>query len=873
MENQINIENVTDFSEILDTYGVTYFPVDQYWQVGTISKTQGWIIHLSVILAQVRELIQLVVPELLAQRVPFKVVRDVNTAVDLLEAGYGYTTLGKMISIYPEDDTQARDLAEILIQATAAFRGPAIPTDRHLGSIVYTRYGSFNPIYNKNKDGELVRHIYDAGGQLVPDPYEIPFRSPEGIKWPYQDIVPAEIIRSGKLLNNKYYPLVIVKPDAKGFVIKALYFKKAWQIKSCLIKQGKQGMFADYAGRDIRDRLKWQYDLYQLLHKDIPMPEVFDYFKERESVYLVMEFIKGKTLTSWLHSIHRERCWRDLNKFERLQLLDQLLRIIDIITRLHEKGFVHRDITPENFLIDRKGRIWLIDMELVWSSSANPPQPPFQLGSPGHMSPEQMATKTPTVKEDVFGMGSIMVTFFTSLHALKLLGQTPEQLQWSLEFYIGEPMITQLIVSCWNETPSERPGLQQVESILKKYRNKIDNSPILYNKADITQIPETETIKNVIQAGLNYFGSPDLLSANHQWASLSQREETYVGNRQVTREMYEGWHTGMAGPLWLVAIAKKAGFDVSRCQLPYVKSWEYIDENYFSRPDKISPGLYAGNAGIALALAAGMNSGMLQPAGPNIQQLQWCFSILSTQPDLAEGIAGQGLSLLQCRRYIDEAWVRRTLASYVEVVLQQQDKQGHWGIHTGLDRGTAGILLFLLSYVEQYPDPIIIDAVRKSLHWLEILGKRTGTRSWTITTKAKSVDHWTTAYGMPGIILTFIKAYEVLKDERYLKIAESSLLPMLPSPVLMDLSLANGLAGLGEVYLEAFQATNQVIWQERAAWIARLLLTNIKSSGAVEGYWLTYINTVTTADLFTGNGGLLHFLMRFLLPDMIDHPF
>ncbi|MBN9383528.1 MAG: protein kinase [Chitinophagaceae bacterium] len=861
MENQINIANVTDFSEILDTYGVSYFPMDQYWQVGEIARTQGWIIHLSVILAQVRELIQVIVPELMVQKVPFKVVRDVNTAVDLLEAGYGYTTLGKMISIYPEDDAQARYLAESLIHATSSFRGPAIPTDRHLGSIVYTRYGSFNPIYTKNKEGELVKHIYDTSGQLVPDPYDIPFRLPEGIAWPYQGITTAEITRSGKLLNNKYYPLVIIKPDAKGFVIKALYFKKAWQIKSCLIKQGKQGMFADYASRDIRDRLKWQYDLYQLLHNDIPMPEIFDFFKERESVYLVMKFIKGKTLTSWLHSIHHERCWRDLNKPERIQLLDQFLRIIDIISRLHEKGFVHRDITPENFLIDKKGRIWLIDMELVWSSSANPPQPPFQLGSPGHMSPEQMATQTPTVKEDIFGIGSMMITFFTSLHALKFLGQTPEQLEQSLDFYIDEPPITQLIISCWDEVPSERPVLGYVESILKHYRNKIDNSLILYNKADITLMPETEAIKNVIQAGLNYFGSPDLLSANHRWASLSQRQETYVGNRQVTREMYEGWHTGMAGPLWLVAIAKNAGFDVSRCQLPYAKSWEYIDENYFSRPEKVSPGLYAGSAGIALALAAGMNSGMLQSDGSNIEQLQRCFSMYSPQPDLAEGIAGQGLALLQCRWHLDEVWVQRALASYVDAILQLQDKRGHWGIHTGLDRGTAGILLFLLSYVEHYPNPAVIEVIRKSLHRLK-----------TVATKTKSIDHWTTGHGMPGIILTFLKAYKVLKGEHYLRIAESCLMSTFPSPVLMDLSLANGLAGLGEVYLEAYRVTNEIIWQERAAWIVRQLLTNFKSSGPDEGYWLTFINIVTTADLFSGNGGMLHLFMRFLFSDKINHP-
>jgi len=849
--------------------------VDFYWQVGQVDRVQGWMLHISVISFQVQELLQVVIPELLSQNVSFKIIQDAYLAHNLLEGGLGYGSLGKAVTIYPNDDLHAVELAKKLIPLTEHFRGPAIPTDHFLAGNIYTRYGAFNPVLVTNNKGELIRHIYDNKGNLIEDLYEIPFRCPDGQAWPFSEIVALKKEEKKKLLNYKYYPLMVLKPDAKGDVIRGIYFKRIWKIRTCLIKQGRKNMFVDEYGRDIQDRLKWQYELYQALHTEIPMPEVFDIFKENDDLYLAMEFVKGKTLTEWLSQLLKHRCWRHLSKSEKLTLLDQLIKVIKIIDRLHKKSYVHRDITPENFLIKKDGSITLIDMELTWCMHTVPQQPTFQEGSPGHTSPEQMRASIPTVKEDVYGIGGLMVMFFTGLYAIKLNGQPKNYLERSLRLYTGDEKISGLIAACWEEQPNARPTIHEIIITLTGCQKIIHSVSEQHFPSPTLDLEDSNLdIHNLVQKGLNHLANPELLNPKKRWISNSMQVDTRIGNQQMTMAMYEGWYVGMAGPLWVVAIAKQLGYSVDICLPPYTKTWQYIEDNYLSVPDKITPGLYSGNAGIALTIHEGLKAGLLKNSTALADQLQRCFLDPAIEVSLATGVAGQGLALLHCSEWLNPIWVDETLMRYVHAIVERQQADGSWNTYHGVDWGTAGILLFLLSYVQRYPTNDAVLSIEKALNQLERAGrKKKGAYSWTIHTQSKTVDKWGVGIGIPGIVISFLKAYEVLKDERYKHIVESCLSELNPYPVLTDFSLASGLAGLGELYLEAFKILQDPIWQERAQWIAAILLYGAKPASYNEAFWLTNINPITTADLFPANGGILHFLMRYYNPEKTKHAY
>ncbi len=72
-----------------------------------------------------------------------------------------------------------------------------------------------------------------------------------------------------------------------------------------------------------------------------------------------------------------------------------------------------------NFLVTDKNEIVLIDLELTYSMSDRYPEPPFKFGTEGFMSPEQRALESPTISEDVYSIGALMISFFTNLFPSK----------------------------------------------------------------------------------------------------------------------------------------------------------------------------------------------------------------------------------------------------------------------------------------------------------------------------------------------------------------------------------------------------------------------------------------------------------------------
>jgi len=883
MKNKLQIASITEYSEILQTYGLEYMSAGIYWQVGKMEKVQGWILHLSVVVHQLPELLELVVPELVTKDIPFKIIMTEEMAAKKVHGGFGYIQLGKMVSIYPENDETANALAKDLIKITGAFRGPAIPTDRHLGGVVYTRYGSFNPVEVNIGKSEPIKCIYNASGELIVDPYTIPFSLPEGITWPFNDLAAPVLPRQPKLLNARYYPLSVLKPDAKGSVLRALYFKKFWQISPCIIKQGHPHMFADAAGRDIRDRLQWQYDLYQDLQGVIPLPKILDYFTIDETAYLVMEFIKGIHLTSWVSNTYCDRSWHYLSRAERLLLLDKLLDILDIISRLHKKNYIHRDITPDNFLVDKKDRLYAVDLELAWSSRQHHPDPPFRLGTPGHISPEQQASQTPTVNEDIYGIGGLMVMIFTNMHAIKFHLYPPEAMRNVIEFITGEQILGDLVSACLQSSPADRPVLQNIRNILQHYRDgqlpeaiPLGNCPI--NSKMVTNLQE------LVQMGISGLAHPELLNPKQRWISLTQKEDPYIGNEQLELRLSEGWHTGMTGVLWLVARARNMDFQVDDCLKAYAQSWEYLLDHFFPHIQNKPPGLYHGAAGVAMAVVEGVKAGLLTMNVSLQAHLQSCFLHKTNKLRLADGLSGQGLALLRSAGYLDSQFFQNTLEEYVEEILSSQLVDGSWNTGTsnpggrvdtysGMDYGVAGIAWFLLGYSRLYPDKKVATAAKKALHWLcTHCHKKNGKCSWPVSTGSKVQDIWQCSTGTPGIVHTFITAYEIWKDPLYKALAEASLSGLPATPCRMDWTLSTGLTGLGEVYLEAGRVLGSKEWRQRSDWIAGLMTGGGFGSESLMTNWLSAHNTIPTADLFTGNGGILHFCMRHLRQEKSSHP-
>jgi eukaryotic-like serine/threonine-protein kinase len=90
--------------------------------------------------------------------------------------------------------------------------------------------------------------------------------------------------------------------------------------------------------------------LQKCLHPNVV--KVYDWFDENNTVYIVMEFIPGKSL----HKILQEE-----GKLPEDRVKRYFIQIVEALKVVHANNFLHRDIKPDNILIDDRDRAVLID--------------------------------------------------------------------------------------------------------------------------------------------------------------------------------------------------------------------------------------------------------------------------------------------------------------------------------------------------------------------------------------------------------------------------------------------------------------------------------------------------------------------------------
>jgi serine/threonine protein kinase len=869
MEKEKSISPAMTYSDILDTFGLKYHLNGFYLEVGKIRNTQNWLIQLSVIHSQISDLLLLLIPHLMIKGAAFKVVRDENIASHLLEGALGYENLGHIMSIDPGENSNINQFAKEIIALTNEFKGPEIPSARQLGNIVYTRYTSLSIQFFSDETGAIIPYTYDKYGNLVPDRFTIPFSLPKNEPWPFSDITKPEPRNKKLLLKNTYYPLKVLKADAKGYVIRALYLKKGWKPNHCIVKEGRHNMLADEHGRDIASRLKWQYQLYQQLKNTVPIPEIFDYFEDDRSSYLAMQHIESQPVTDFINAVLCNRCWRHISNRGRQVLLEVLIKILEIVTKLHEHGIIHRDITPDNFLINKHFDIYLIDMELAWDSKQQYPNPAFKLGTEGHMSPEQRANHVPNIFDDIYGIGGLMTILFTGVLPVKIINQELPELRESLLFFIGDVTLSNVIAECFHKNPDQRPSIPRLLQIVKKHKDDLLNG---LNPSPSYPILDSSEIRNRIQKAILALSKSEFLTSNQLWLSLPKREEQEVGNMQMDITVYEGWHTGISGPLWLISKCKQDKYNITACEETYKNNANWII-NLITNTSKLSDsGLFYGTAGIALSIGEGIKENLIKDNDIVRQILLDCFERTAKSCDLSTGVAGQGYALIYLKDLVDYNVYKTKLHEYAEKILTTQEATGVWknhtnikDINTGLENGVSGICLFLLKYLEEYENEKVRDSIIKGLSWLNEINPKTKKENfWTTSIESKKNDPYNSLSGLPGIIILFATAFKVLGDPKYKTLSNKILIKIPPNPVITELNAGYGLSGLGLSLIYAYNIYKEEEYKVRADWIAQLLLRCNKNIPPNSVSWQTGFPTTQTVDLSCGTSGVIYFLQQYI---------
>ena len=139
--------------------------------------------------------------------------------------------------------------------------------------------------------------------------------------------------------------------------------------------------------------------------------------------YIVMDYVPGQSLRHHL----------DQGRVDLVEALEWIVQACDGLAYLHEKGYVHRDVKPQNFVVGNDGAVKVIDFALAIPEDRSLVQYLLRRmrerrrpGTWSYMSPEQIQNKRLTSQSDVYSLGVSL--FETAAGHLPYTGETPQEL-------------------------------------------------------------------------------------------------------------------------------------------------------------------------------------------------------------------------------------------------------------------------------------------------------------------------------------------------------------------------------------------------------------------------------------------------------------
>lgn len=137
----------------------------------------------------------------------------------------------------------------------------------------------------------------------------------------------------------------------------------------------------------------------------INLPEIYDILEMGDGQIVLEEYINGITVAQIM----------EVDKYRSSGARKVLLGVCDALTVLHDRGIIHRDVKPENVIVDSFGRVVLIDFNISRVESAASKDTVI-MGTVGYASPEQLGLSQTDARTDIYAAGVLYNVMLTGKH-------------------------------------------------------------------------------------------------------------------------------------------------------------------------------------------------------------------------------------------------------------------------------------------------------------------------------------------------------------------------------------------------------------------------------------------------------------------------
>ncbi len=199
---------------------------------------------------------------------------------------------------------------------------------------------------------------------------------------------------------------------------------------------------------------------------------VLDVDDSDEYNILVTEYVDGSNLKQYINKN---------NPIDFEKIIELSISVLSGIEHAHNRGIVHRDIKPQNILIDKKGNIKITDFGIAKALSETRLTETNQvMGSVQYISPEQAKGKSADERADIYSFGIMLFELITGELPFQSETQVSVALQHiqddipNINDYRETPVgLENIVLKCTEKEPENRySNVREVIQALLNYRNE-----------------------------------------------------------------------------------------------------------------------------------------------------------------------------------------------------------------------------------------------------------------------------------------------------------------------------------------------------------------------------------------------------------------